>query len=387
MISRSMLCVGAVLTLVATSAANAGAAPTVHTLRLPDGGFQPQVVVGKDGTVHVIYLAGDPSGADIQYARAGRDGTTLSKPIRVNSQSGSAVGLGTIRGPHIALGTDDRVHVAWMGSSEAEPRAVGTQTPMLYARMNDKGDGFTPQRNVIQKRAGLDGGGAIAADRKGNVYIVWHAPEGDTHDEASRRVWVARSTDDGATFAAETAAFSEKTGVCACCGMNAFADASGAVNVLYRSATDKVNRDMYLLRSVGPGSAFEGVKFDAWESQMCVMSTASFGAGGALVAWETQGRVHYGSLGAGALSAPTPLGSKGSKPKRKYPAVAANSAGQVLLVWTEGNNWRKNGKIAWKIYDAAGKPIPKTSGRTRGLPAWGLTAAFANADGSFTIVY
>lgn len=47
---------------------------------------------------------------------------------------------------------------------------------MLYTRLNDAGDGFEPQRNVIQKRPGLDGGGSIAADAEGNVYVAWHAP-------------------------------------------------------------------------------------------------------------------------------------------------------------------------------------------------------------------
>ena len=35
---------------------------------------------------------------------------------------------------------------------------------MLYTRLNDTGDAFEPQRNVIQKRVGLDGGGSVAAD-------------------------------------------------------------------------------------------------------------------------------------------------------------------------------------------------------------------------------
>ena len=152
---------------------------------------------------------------------------------------------------------------------------------MLYTRLNDKGDAFEPQRNLIQNRPGLDGGGSVAADQEGNVYVAWHAPkdgkgesgrpvhghgpahlkerkghadhhvhdphaghgqahskEAHGHGEANRYVWVARSNDDGHTFAPEIAANAKPTGVCACCGMRIFADAGGRVFILYRGATE-----------------------------------------------------------------------------------------------------------------------------------------------------
>ena len=68
-------------------------------------------------------------------------------------------------------------HVAWMGSNQAEPKADGgTATPMLYSRLDDAGTCFEPQRNIIQAHPGLDGGGSVAADPLGNVYVTWHAP-------------------------------------------------------------------------------------------------------------------------------------------------------------------------------------------------------------------
>ena len=52
----------------------------------------------------------------------------------------------------------------------------------------------------------LDGGGSIGADKEGNVYVAWHATSEDAPEgEADRRLWVACSRDDGATFADEAA--------------------------------------------------------------------------------------------------------------------------------------------------------------------------------------
>src|SRR5439155_417169 len=118
-------------------------------------------------------------------------------------------------GPHLAIGRFGRPHVAWMGSEKAEPKVNG-KAPMLYTRLTSTGDAFEQERNVVQKHPGLDGGGSVAADRDGNVYVAWHAPE-SSDSEQDRQVWIARSHDDGATFDAESAAIPKKTGVCGCC--------------------------------------------------------------------------------------------------------------------------------------------------------------------------
>ena len=45
---------------------------------------------------------------------------------------------------------------------------------MLYARSNPAGTAFDPQRNLIAITIDLDGGGSIAADDSGRVYVAWH---------------------------------------------------------------------------------------------------------------------------------------------------------------------------------------------------------------------
>src|SRR5262245_50330899 len=117
------------LTLALSLLAEPGAAPTVSVVRLPNTGVQPQAAADSRGNVHVIYLVGEPGAADIEYARL--TDTGFSKPIRVNSTPGSAVAIGSVRGPHLAIGRADRVHVAWNGSDKDAPAT------MYYSQMND----------------------------------------------------------------------------------------------------------------------------------------------------------------------------------------------------------------------------------------------------------
>jgi len=359
----------------------------VTLIRTPNGGIQPQATVDRQGAIHLIYLSGDPGAADIFYVRKNPGEHDFSKPVRVNSQPGSAIATGTVRGAHLALGKQGRVHVSWMGSRTAEPNGPAGAPPMLYARLNDEQTAFEPQRNVMQFAVGLDGGGSVAADEAGNIYVAWHG-RGEVEGEANRRVWVARSTDDGQTFAREVAATSEPTGACGCCGMRAFADHQGAVYLLYRAATEKVNRDIYLLTSQNHGQSFRGTRIHNWKLSTCPMSTASMteSTGGVLVGWETEGQVYFAEVDPAASKAPSPIAAPGSGGNRKHPAIASNTRGEKILVWAEGTGWKKGGSLAWQVFDPSGKPTAE-KGQAPGVPVWSLAAVVPRRDGGFTIIY
>ena len=372
-----------VLAAAAATLCWAGAG-SVHLQRVPDGGIQPQIAVDEKGTVHLIYLRGEAAHADVFYVRSTDGGVTFSKPIQVNHESGNAIAAGTVRGAQIAMGRNGRVHVAWNGSRSPDVH----HAPMLYTRSNDDGTAFEPERNLIQSSYGIDGGGAVAADRNGNVYVVWHAPTPGEQGEEHRRVWIARSKDDGRTFERETAANDEPTGACGCCGLAAFADSRGGVYALYRSAFQVMNRDMHLLFSRDRGRHFENAKIDRWDIGACVMSTEAFAEGSDAVftAWETKGQVYMGRIDPKVGKVTQLYVAPGEAGARKHPAIAVNVRGDVLLAWTEGTGWKKGGSLAWQVFDADGTAKGPV-GHADGVPVWGLAAAYPRANGEFILIY
>ena len=367
------------------SALSTLAAPQVLVERTPDGGIQPQTVVDETGTTHLLYYGGHAKAGNLFYSRAEKDGSWRS-PIRVNSQDGSAIAAGTIRGGQLAVGAKGRVHVAWNGSRSVS-NATHKGSPMLYARLDDAGTAFEPERDVITFTADLDGGGSVAADGKGNVYVVWHGHAPDARaGEAGRAVFVARSTDNGATFAKEVAVNPSPTGTCGCCGLDAFADENGAIYILYRAATDVVNRDEVLLVSYDQGKSFKSLLADPWKIGTCPMSSASISQGApnrVFGAWETAGQVHFATIENNKVSRFTPSGGVG---KRKHPVAVATKNGDILLVWTEGTGWQRGGALAWQLFDKSGKPVGER-GRQDGVPVWSFATAYAKPDGGFVVLY
>ena len=367
------------------------AAPQITTLRTPDNGIQPQAAVDAQGTVHLIYYKGEAGGGDIFYVKHDAAGREFSKPIPVNSQRGSAIAAGSIRGAQLAVGRNGRVHVAWdgMGKGATKVNIDGKDVaPLLYTRLNDAGTAFESERNILTYTAGLDGGSSVAADRDGNVYVTWHGSAPDNKDkEAGRAVFVSRSTDEGKTFQREKPAVSRKTGACGCCGMRAFADSQGAVYILYRAATDMMERGETLLVSRKPGADFEVAYTHPWKAMKCPMSSATLTESktGVLAAWETGDNVFFASVDPKTMKVARPVSPLNGS-KRKHPVAVANANGETLFVWTEGTAWAKGGSVAWQLYGADGQAVGE-KGRAPGVPVWSLPTAYAKADGNFVVIY
>ncbi len=362
----------------------------ISVVRVPNRGIQPQAVRDDTGTLHLLYYLGDPTHGDLFYVKSTDSGATWSSPLRVNSEVGTAIAAGTIRGGQIAMGMNSSVHVAWNGSKAEpigplNPESGQREAPMFYSRLNDAHTSFEPERSVMTRTFGLDGGGTVAADSRGNVYVSWHGKaRGAAEGEAGRQVWVAESRDEGKTFAAERPAWKQPTGACGCCGMAMFADSKGTVRALYRSATEKIHRDIYLLTSYDHARSFEGRKLHPWEINACPMSSMAFAeaAGKVEGAWETDGQVYFADLTrANTVPISTPQEGKG----RKHPRIAIASDGETLMVWSEGTGWGRGGSLAWQLFDASGKVVGE-KGKEEGLPAWSFGTVITK-PGGFVVVY
>lgn len=387
---RTMLCVSWMLGAMTSTALAQSAAPLrVDVVRVPDAGVQPDVVVDAAGVLHLVYLTGPPGNADVFYTYSRDGGQSFAPRVRVNSQAGSAVAAGTIRGAQLALGRDGRVHVVWNGSGTAEPKPPVREgqkpgAPLLYARSAPDGAAFEPQRNLITATRHLDGGSSVAADETGRVFVAWHgnAIDGDEGEEA-RRVWLARSDDDGRTFAAETPISPAETGVCGCCGLR-IAASGRDVHVLYRAATRLVHRDIYALQSSDQGRTFAALKVDAWELGACPMSSMTIVPGAAATyAWEHDGNVAF-VRGNGTSVAPALASRQDASARRKHPRLAAGHDGSVLLAWATGTGWNKGGAVGWQLF-TNGVPVGPIEAREN-LPVWSFPAVAAVGD-RFVLLY
>lgn len=364
----------------------------VDLVRVPNGGIQPQAAMDEAGTLHLIYYKGDPHAGDIYYVNRNPGEEAFSQPVRVNSRDGSAIAAGTIRGAHLAIGKNRRVHVSWMGSGKVSrkiPEREHAQHPMLYTRLNDQGTAFEPERNLMIETFDLDGGGSIAADRIGNVYVAWHGSAlGNQDGPFGRAVYLAHSKDDGQTFSKERKANPEETGSCPCCGMRAFADSDNNLFLVYRTANEST-RDMALLTSSDQGESFSLQTVNQWAIQACPMSSAVFSEtqNGILIGTEKRGHIDPYILEKPAMKLQSIGNRDEPSMKGKHPALCRNGNGETLVAWSEGAGWANGGFLRWHIYDSKGYLIDQGGGEDIEVPVWSFATAIAKRDGNFLIVF
>jgi len=365
------------------------AAP-IEFLRLPPGGMQPQLAVDTRQDIHCLWLDGEPASANVRYARIDSTNGFPTRQIQVNSQAGSALAIGTIRGPQFALGPSGTVHVVWNGSGTATPKPP-KGSPLLYSRLVPGSAGFEPQRNLIHGTADLDGGGGIAADPAGRVFAFWHAGDGQMQTREDRRkVYVAESIDDGATFSPERP-ITRDGGACGCCGLRAGTDSAGQLFVTYRGARELIHRETIVLQSNDAGVSFQSSPLQDWATGSCPMSLPAIGRNGLTtqIAWETEGRIYLQTFPAGPSPSTLPAAPQAAVvpgPGARLPALASNSRGETLLVWTEGTGWNRGGRLGWRLLDRFGTPTSQ-GGVREGIPVWSYAAVVARPDNSFLVVY
>jgi hypothetical protein len=189
------------------------------------------------------------------------------------------------------------------------------------------------------------------------------------------------------TFAKERAVSDAATGVCGCCALRLVATPGGELQLLYRSATRTVHRDIYSMVSRDQGRTFEGARVHEWEIGACPMTSMSIAAGTSVQrAWETDGQVFFNSTAAGDPPKAPPVTAGGGAMRRKHPRLAVNQKGTVLLAWTEGTAWGRGGSLAWQAFGPDGRPTAERGTRP-GVPVWSFIAVLARPDGRFTIFY
>ena len=117
------------------------------------------------------------------------------------------------------------------------------------------------------------------------------------------------------------------------------------------------------------------------------MSSEAFASGpkGTFAAWETEKRVHFGFVNSDpARTTDSIVPSEGAN--QKYPSLAVNRNGLVLVSWTEGMGWKRGGSLRWQLVDSADRNVGDL-GAADGVPAWSLISAYPLKNGNFVVLY
>lgn len=347
-------------------------------MQVPNGGIQPQAALDSAGTLHLVYYKGDAKSGNLFYVKKGKADADFSKPLQVNSIEGSATSNGCISGGQMAIGNNGDLFVTWNASGAVEDR----DHVVFFSRLVGDHSSFEKQRNLLNKPLYIDGGGSVAADDKGNVFVFWHA-WADGKSEEDGRIFVAQSQDNGQTFLPARAIDNPASGTCACCSMKSMIDGNGCLRVLYRAARGGTERDTVMLSSIDGGKSFQSKVVQTWKGNSCPMTMFSFGSVGknTLAAWESPGKVNISSV-SGPSQFPRIQVGKSSK----YPTLALSSGGEVLLSWIEKEAWNKAGQARWQTFDAKGKASSKVMSKN-GIDVWSFTAALPRANGGFLLLY
>jgi hypothetical protein len=330
-IARGML-PGALLLIAALAGPmTVGATPSVAVVPPPDGGEVPDAVLDSHGRIHLVYVKGN----DAYYVNSGDQGRTFSRPLRVNSEPGTVHPAELYRGPVIAIGQDDQVHVVWWVNAFQRKRPK-EEWGVYYSQLNTTRDAFLPARNINGRPSDNY---SVAADRAGNVAVVWTAGI----------VYVNLSRDGGKSFDPPMVA-SPAVDSCECCATRSLFGPEDRLYALYRDKAGNM-RDMYLLRLDKGAGSFVRTPVSRWQINACPMSGSSlgfWGNTGLVAAWEREFKIFFARMDfMGRLIPPGEIIVPG---QGKYPLALSAPNGATLVTW------KNNTTLNWQLYDATGQP-------------------------------
>lgn len=165
-------------------------------LRIAGGGGAnpargPALAVGGEGTVYLAWAVGEDPTADIHFAKSGDDGRSFGKPGIVFESAGHS------DAPKIVVGGDGTVHVVYAES----PAGPFGRYHVRYTRSSDRGATFEEPREIPSPQTEFESRHfpALSVDDEDKLYVLWERfPGRGTH---AIGLGFAYSNDGGRTFA------------------------------------------------------------------------------------------------------------------------------------------------------------------------------------------
>ncbi|MCP4643593.1 MAG: exo-alpha-sialidase [bacterium] len=197
--------------LVACSSDNGASwtAPALlNTNAATDSGSDHYPEIAADGSGNWVAVWGsgeDLSGAgadsDIFVARSTDNGATWTAPALLNTNA--TTDSGSDGGPYVA--TDGSGNWVTVWESLEDLSGAGADADIFVARSTDNGATWTAPALLNTNAttdSGLDGTQELATDGSGNWVAVWQSTENLSGAGTDKDIFIARSTDNGATWTA-----------------------------------------------------------------------------------------------------------------------------------------------------------------------------------------
>jgi len=204
----------------------------------------PDIDLGADGTVHVLWVSkaplperdADHAGGmnhdatdELFYRRSIDGGQRFGEPVRVNRREGDVWGF-SVSKPELSVAPDGSIHVMYT-SNVTHPNTGKGLLVARYTRSVDDGQTFEPARTLNSPAkndlsAIMHGGfaaahafGTLTTDANGGVHVYWIDTRFMAEQDTVSALFVATSRDNGKTFAPDSAVYKSK--VCPCCQLDA----------------------------------------------------------------------------------------------------------------------------------------------------------------------
>ncbi len=295
-----------------------------------------------------------PNYADLWFARSTDGGKTFSAPTRVNSAPQSVRALATSK-PRLVLGANGTVHVMWVAnrySDASKPVVLDAH----YARSTDGGKSFSKayalNRDQDRDIHNMDHMGVraehafhgLTVTRKGEVHTFWIDSRDMPPGSDKAAIYGAVSRDDGKTFERDRIII--KSDVCACCQVTAAAgaaEADGTTYLTWRNIFADGSREIVIVKSTDNGKSYSApirLMDKKWMIDGCPLKPAAVaidGKNNIWVSWYTEADQPAGSY----LVVSTDGGKTFSAPQAIHPnvkgadhaQVVALPNGEALLAW------------------------------------------------------
>ncbi|MBI2687483.1 MAG: exo-alpha-sialidase [Acidobacteria bacterium] len=288
------------------------------TLAPNDGGTawkQPRVAMdGK--TAVVAYGAGN----DVFAAVSKDAGKTFGKPVLVGNAG--VISLGRHRGPRVAISGNSIVISAIAGA-----QGKGQDGELWAWRSVDGGKTWSSAAKITDvPGAAREGLHTLTAGPKGMVFAAWL----DLRNKGTR-LMASLSRDGGAAWSPNFAVYESPDGhICECCHPSAAIDADGTIHVMFRNWLGG-SRDMWIATSKDNGKSFEAKKVGegTWVLNACPMDGGDLAVKAnreVVTSWRREQKIYW-TKGSGEE---TLVGTG------KDSALAVDSSGRTVIVWTEG---------------------------------------------------